>query len=143
MFRLRTLRFALFVCLVVLNVAATPQTAKPASPTAAMAGQKLKNPVSATPTSVAAGQQLYQKYCRFCHGETGNGQGPMIPKGVTPSNLIDATWDRGSTDGDIFTVIQEGAAPKFEMKGLKGKLSDQDTWNLVNYVRSLSQAGKD
>ena len=56
--------------------------------------------------------------------------------------LTDATWDRGSTDGEIFTVIQEGAGPDYKMKGLKGKLSEQDTWHLVNYVRSLSGAQK-
>jgi hypothetical protein len=28
------------------------------------------------------------------------------------------------------------------MKGLKGKITDADTWNLVHYVRSLGGAGK-
>ena len=90
--------------------------------------------------SIATGQQLYQKYCRFCHGATGAGDGPSAPKDMKPSNLTDATWDRGSTDGEIFIVIQEGAGPEYKMKGLKGKLSDQDTWHVVNYVRSLGGA---
>jgi mono/diheme cytochrome c family protein len=34
-------------------------------------------------------------------------------------------------------VIQNGAGPKFDMKGYKGKISDTDTWNIVNYLRSL------
>jgi mono/diheme cytochrome c family protein len=37
-------------------------------------------------------------------------------------------------------VIMEGAGPEFKMKGFKGRLSDQDTWHVVNYVRSLSGA---
>ena len=98
---------------------------------------KLKNPVPSNATSIAAGQALYSKYCRFCHGTTGQGDGPSAPKDVKPSNLTDATWDRGSSDGEIFVVIQEGAGPDYKMKGLKGKLSEQDTWHLVNYVRSL------
>jgi mono/diheme cytochrome c family protein len=98
---------------------------------------KLKNPIPANAASIAAGQALYSKYCRFCHGTTGKGDGPSAPKDVKPSNLTDATWDRGSSDGEIFAVIQEGAGPDFKMKGLKGKISDQDTWHLVNYVRSL------
>ena len=61
---------------------------------------------------------------------------------MKPSNLTDATWDRGSTDGEIFIVIQEGAGPEYKMKGLKGKIGDQDTWHLVNYVRSLGGAKK-
>ena len=103
---------------------------------------KLKNPVAATPASVTAGQQLFKKYCQFCHGPAGKGDGPAIPKGMTPSNLSDKVWDRGGTDGEIFYVIQHGAGPKFQMKGLKGKITDQDTWNIVNYVRTLSASAK-
>lgn len=103
---------------------------------------KLKNPVASNAASIASGQQLYQKYCRFCHGATGRGDSPSAPKDMKPSNLADAAWDRGSTDGEIFVVIQEGAGPDFKMKGLKGKISDQDTWHVVNYVRSLGGAQK-
>ena len=103
---------------------------------------KLKNPIPTSAASVAAGQPLFQKYCRFCHGSTGRGDSAAAPKDMKPSNLTDATWDRGSTDGEIYTVIQEGAGPEFKMKGLKGKITDQDTWHLVNYVRSLAGAQK-
>jgi mono/diheme cytochrome c family protein len=104
--------------------------------------RKLKNPVAATPASVAAGHQLFRKYCQFCHGPSGKGDGPAIPKGVTPSDLSDEVWDRGSSDGEIFYVIQQGAGPKFQMKGLKGKITDQDTWNIVNFVRTLGAPAK-
>lgn len=114
--------------------------AAPQTPRAVAA--KLKNPVAANPASVATGQQLFQKYCRFCHGATGRGDSPSAPKDMKPSNLTDTTWDRGSSDGEIFVVIQEGAGPDFKMKGLKGKVSDQDTWHLVNYVRSLGGVAK-
>lgn len=103
---------------------------------------KLKNPVASNAASLAAGQQLYQKYCRFCHGTTGHGDSPTAPKDIKPSNLTDEVWDRGSSDGEIFVVIQEGAGPDYRMKGLKGKITDQDTWNLVNYVRSLAAPAK-
>jgi mono/diheme cytochrome c family protein len=116
--------------------------AQPANPTSQAEAAKLKNPVPSNAASIATGQQLYQKYCRFCHGATGVGDGPSAPKDTKPSNLTDATWDRGSTDGEIFIVIQEGAGPDYKMKGLKGKLSDQDTWHLVNYVRSLGGVKK-
>ena len=110
--------------------------------TSRAAAAKLKNPTPANAASVAAGQQLYQKYCRFCHGATGQADSPMAPKDMKPSNLADGTWDRGSSDGEIFVVIQEGAGPDYKMKGLKGKVSDADTWHLVNYVRSLGGVKK-
>lgn len=117
-------------------------TASAEQTTPRAAAAKLKNPVASNAASIATGQQLYQKYCRFCHGATGRGDSPSAPKDMKPSNLADATWDRGSTDGEIFVVIQEGAGPDYKMKGLKGKVSDQDTWHLVNYVRSLGGVAK-
>jgi hypothetical protein len=56
---------------------------------------------------------------------------------MMPADLTDETWDRGSTDGEIFTVIMEGAGPKFEMKGLKGKIAEREVWQIVNFLRSL------
>jgi mono/diheme cytochrome c family protein len=104
--------------------------------------KKLKSPVASSPTSIEAGGQLYQKYCRFCHGATGKGDSPMAPKTMQPSNLTDAQWTRGSSEGEIFWVISNGAPPKYDMKGVKGKVSDPDIWNLVHYVRSLGGVAK-
>ena len=115
-------------------VAQTPAAGPAAVPAEA---KKMKAAVPSSPAAIDAGKQLYTKFCRFCHGNTGAGDSTMAPKGMTPSNLTDAKWDRGSSEGEIFWVIQNGAPPKYEMKGLKGKLSDTDTWNLVHYVRSL------
>ena len=100
-------------------------------------GKKLKNPVASSPESIKAGQALFQKNCRFCHGADAKGNGPMAPEGTHPSDLTDAKWDRGSTDGEIFLVIRDGAGPKFDMKGFKSKLAETDMWNIVNYLRSL------
>jgi mono/diheme cytochrome c family protein len=103
------------------------------NPTAA----KMKNPVASSPESIKAGQGLYQKNCRFCHNADAKGNGPMAPEGTKPSDLTDATWDRGGTDGELFVVIRDGAGPKFDMKGYKSKMTETDIWNVVNYLRSL------
>jgi len=100
-------------------------------------GKKMKNPVPSSADSIKAGQATFQKNCRFCHGADAKGDGPMAPKDTHPSNLTDDKWDRGSTDGEIFLVIRDGAGPKFEMKGYKSKMSETDIWNVVNYLRSL------
>jgi mono/diheme cytochrome c family protein len=102
-------------------------------------GRKMKNPIVSDAKSVSTGRAAYQKYCRFCHGPEGLGDGPSAPKDSKPSDLTDAKWDRGSTDGEIFVVLRDGAGPKFEMKGFKGRMTDQDMWHVVNYVRSLSK----
>jgi mono/diheme cytochrome c family protein len=105
-------------------------------------GKKLKNPVASSKESVEAGKALFQKNCRFCHGADAKGDGPMAPKDTHPPNLTDDKWDRGSTDGEIFLVIANGAGPKFDMKGNKSKMSDTDMWNIVNYLRSIGPTAK-
>lgn len=97
-----------------------------------------KNPVPATPASIKTGQALYGKNCRQCHGIRGVGDGPLAPKNPKPADLTDATWDHGSSDGEIFAIIWNGApAPNSEMKPMKGLLSERDVWNVVNYIRTL------
>jgi mono/diheme cytochrome c family protein len=100
-------------------------------------GKAMKNPVASSAASITAGQAAYAKNCRFCHGPEAKGDGPMAPKDTHPSDLTDAKWDRGSTDGEIFLVIRDGAGPDMKMKGYKGRMADNDIWNVVNYLRSL------
>jgi mono/diheme cytochrome c family protein len=122
--------------LVSIAVAVSAQAVK--DPAAA----KLKNAVKATPESIAAGKTSYGKYCKFCHGEDAKGNGALAPKDTHPPDLIDAKWDHGSTDGEIFTSIKEGIGPKFDMKPMKAKMMDTDIWNVVNYLHSLSPKTK-
>jgi mono/diheme cytochrome c family protein len=115
------------------------------NPGGSAAARQVKNPVAMSAASIAAGKALYTRNCRFCHGDDAKGNGQMAPKDSHPSDLTDAKWDRGSTDGEIFAVLRDGAGPEFKMKGYKGRLSDTDMWNTVNYLRSLgptSSAGK-
>src|SRR5262245_1394003 len=101
---------------------------------------KIQNPVAADATSIAAGKQIFEKNCASCHGKTGVGDGAMgaelDPK---PSNLTDAEWKHGSSDGEMFTVIKDGAKGT-GMKAFNSKLAPKDIWNVVNYVRSLGPA---
>ena len=98
----------------------------------------LKNPVPANAASVKAGQAVYAKNCRHCHGLRGKGDGPLAPKNPRPADLTDAKWDHGSSDGEIYTLILNGApAPMSEMKGMKGTLSTTQIWQVVHYIRSI------
>jgi mono/diheme cytochrome c family protein len=56
---------------------------------------------------------------------------------MMPPDLTDDKWEHGGTDGEIFVAIRDGIGPKFDMKANKEKISEQDTWNLVNYLRTL------
>jgi mono/diheme cytochrome c family protein len=100
---------------------------------------KLKNPVAANAASIAAGQKLYGDQCAGCHGDAGHGDGAMgeelTPK---PSNLADADWKHGATDGEIFTVIRDGVKGS-GMKPYRAKLTSRQLWNVVNFTRSLKR----
>ena len=115
-----------------LAVALTAQENHGGNPEAA----KVKNPVAMSPESIAAGEALYMKRCRGCHGRDAAG-GPPKEAGDHPaSNLIDDQWDHGGTDGEIFYVIRNGVPPELVMEPWDDRLSETDTWNVVNFLRS-------
>jgi mono/diheme cytochrome c family protein len=121
-----------FVCL--MFAAGTSAQRKGGDPKA----RAVKNPVPSTPASITAGRTAYNMNCRQCHGLRLKGDGPLAPKNPKPADLTDATWDHGSSDGEIFAVIWNGApAPMSEMKPMKDTLRDRDVWNIVNFIRSL------
>jgi len=94
--------------------------------------RKTANPVKSTPDSRAAGRQIYEQKCSFCHGKDGAGAATG-----NPPSLTDPKWDHGSSDGAIFLSIRDGIGPEFRMLPYKDKISDRDIWHVVNYVRSL------
>jgi cbb3-type cytochrome c oxidase subunit III len=101
---------------------------------------KVKNPVTADATSIAAGKQVYEKNCTSCHGATGLGDGKMGTElNPKPSNLADNEWKHGSTDGEIFAVIKEGVKGT-GMKSFNSKLTEHQIWDVINYVRTLAPA---
>jgi mono/diheme cytochrome c family protein len=97
----------------------------------------LKNPVRVNAASLERGEQVFQKYCRHCHGASGKGDGPQAPEGSHPADLTDVKWDHGGTDGEIYTTIRNGLGPKFDMTPYEGKITDEDIWNGVIYLRSI------
>jgi cytochrome c oxidase cbb3-type subunit 3 len=74
------------------------------------------------------GQQLFEQMnCSGCHGNGGGAMGPA---------LMDDEWTYGSLPNQIFASIAEGRANG--MPSWKYKLTNQQIWQLVAYVRSLS-----
>ena len=98
-------------------------------------------PVPSTPKSVAAGASLFRAHCRGCHGNDAKGNGPEAPPGAKPADLTDGTWGHGSTDAEILEVIRSGVGPKFDMKGFRSRLTTEEIWSLVHYLRSIGPQG--
>ena len=99
---------------------------------------KLKNPVMATPESIAAGKPLFTKTCAPCHGVNATGGSGNDISPPSP-DLTDAEWQHGGTDGEIFFNIKEGIPPDLNMGPFGERLKDNDIWNIVNYLRSIAK----
>ena len=94
------------------------------------------NPIATSEESVTAGRIIYSRFCRSCHGVKADGSGAASGD-VPPANLIDDEWDHGDTDAEIFKTIREGVPPDYNMEPWEGRVTDDDIWNIVNYLRSL------
>ena len=99
---------------------------------------KMKNPVAASAESTAAGKATYGRYCAVCHGITAEGGSGSDISPPAP-DLTDSEWKRGSTDGEIFSVIKNGVPPDLSMEPWGDRLKDGDIWNVVNYLRSITK----
>ena len=101
--------FALSFSALVGIIGVTDVTLRAQNPGGSPEGKKMVNPTKATPDSLEAGKTVFLRTCRGCHGETGKGDGPSAKFLKTPpSDLSDAKWDRGATDGELFLVIRNG-----------------------------------
>ena len=92
---------------------------------------------------IEVGKQKFNTLCVSCHGEKGDGQGPV---GKTlnppPRDFTKGEFKYGGTDQDIFDVISNGAAAKGGsplMAPWGAIVSEKERWGLVKYVRSLKQ----
>lgn len=102
---------------------------------------KKLNPVTASEESVAKGKELYlarKGNCVFCHGESGAGNKESLPKlRRKPADLTNKERMTKMSDGEIFWKISLGI-PGI-MPGREKQLTEEERWNVVNYVRTLAK----
>jgi glucose/arabinose dehydrogenase len=72
---------------------------------------------------------LYTEHCAGCHGSD-------LAGGRYPS-LFEEKWLSGMTDDKLVAAIQRGV-PNTEMEGFGKVLTEQQTWQLVQYIRTQS-----
>jgi mono/diheme cytochrome c family protein len=117
------------------------KAAAPAAAPKAILGANLVNPVKPTKASLAAGKLHYGWDCAMCHGDTGKGNGSLAAsEKLSAKDFTNPAALQGLTDGQIFTVIRTGIGKKMPAES-KARASDKVVWDLVNYLRSLSNPG--
>jgi len=94
----------------------------------------LSNPLSANKEAVEKGKAIYLDRCIDCHGKKGKGDGSGAADLETRPPDFTQAQVRQQTDGQIFWKISEGRKP---MPGYGRKLSEEQRWQLVAYMRTL------
>ena len=125
----------LFFILMFLSLATKAQT-KWAAPKEA---DNLKNPLAGNTDVLKEGKSLYTSYCAPCHGEKGKGDGVAAASLSTKPADHSSAYVQGQTDGALFWLITEGNNP---MPTYKQALSENQRWELVNYIRTLAKNSK-
>ncbi len=104
------------------------------------AGKELENPIPLNKENLEKGKNIYTTYCDHCHGEKGEGDGPVIEKGghAPPPSFTGPLSDL--PDGKAFHTITYG-------KGLMGshaaQLDKKERWLVIHYINDLQNGDKD
>ncbi len=96
-------------------------------------------------TSVTRGAAVYLKYnCSQCHGPAGQGDGPSAHElkddwgnPIVPYDLSKGHVKCGDTSSDIYRVFMAGLSGT-PMPTFADSLSNDDAWDLVHFIQSLS-----
>lgn len=94
-------------------------------------------PIEVTEQMVRRGQDRYQIYCTPCHGALGDGNGITKSYGMVATPTYHDDRLRAMAEGEIFNTISHG---KNTMSSYADKLSPDDRWAVVAYVRALQRA---
>jgi cytochrome c553 len=103
------------------------------------------NPFPITKLGLANGKALYETYCGICHGKTGNGAGYLVseenPEAKYPAQPANLMKDEflGASEGRFYYAIMYG---KNVMGNYTDKLSFEERWQVIHYVRSMQAASK-
>ena len=98
----------------------------------------LRNPIPRSAESIARGRQLFEKNCAVCHGAQGRGDGAAaeaLPQ--RPDDLSRIAPPPIFPDGVVAYRIINGVKM---MPAFKSTLSENEIWDLLNFIRSLAPA---
>ena len=102
-----------------------------------------QNPFPINDADMASAKELYNVFCGICHGAKGDGAGYLVREDggkypAQPANLLlDQYVDM--SDGQYYHAIMYG---KNLMGSYSDKLSYEERWNVIHYIRTLQAKEK-
>ncbi len=96
----------------------------------------IKNPLAGNAEATKKGNKLYAQMCAICHGDLGKGDG-IAGASLNPSpGNFTLEKIQSQTDGVIFWKLTTGRPPMISYSEF---LTEDQRWQLVNYIRVLGQ----
>lgn len=96
----------------------------------------LKNPLEASKENLKEAKIVYDIQCKSCHGSKGLGDGPKARSMKGDLGDFSSASFQAQTDGELFYKTKVGKA---DMPSFAKKLSDEDIWLAVHYMRTLKK----
>lgn len=96
----------------------------------------------------AVGKEIYFKFCHYCHGQTGMGDGPVgIAISPHPADFVNDSKRMAKTDKELFLSITEGihrdiGGEAMKMPRWQDILTDKERWDVLAFIRQLEREGK-
>jgi mono/diheme cytochrome c family protein len=94
-----------------------------------------QNQVEADEGSLTRGRELFVINCQMCHGQTGEGRGPIAPFLANKPADLTSPVVQSKSDGSLFLTITNGV--KGKMPPLNENLLVSERWDVVNFLRTL------
>ncbi|MDP3170159.1 MAG: CopD family protein, partial [Polaromonas sp.] len=99
----------------------------------------LKPTVPFDTISISNGFRLFSEHCVNCHGPQGKGTGTVVdPEVRDPTDLLTEEHTAKYTVGNVFHYLSQGI-PGTKMPGFAASLSEEDRWDLINFLHALSR----
>ncbi len=103
----------------------------------------IDSPYPISEAGLAEGKEMYDIFCGICHGEKGDGNGYLVRDdgGVYPVQPANFLMDEhiSASNGRYYHAIVYG---KNLMGGYTDKISTEERWQVIHYIRSLQAKEK-
>jgi hypothetical protein len=93
------------------------------------------NPAKPTAESLAQGKKYYGYDCAMWHGSNGNGKGE-VDNGRQDPGFHEFVESARQVAGELFCALKTGKG-HIPLENIR--ITPNELWNLVNYVRSLAK----
>ncbi|MHC1702692.1 MAG: cytochrome c [Tenuifilaceae bacterium] len=121
-----------YIFCVILMLATTANTFAQTSPIPIEAKNRTA-PFLFTSETVKSGEQIYNTFCKSCHGDPGKANyAKLDPIPKDPASLD----YQKNTDGEMFYILSHG---KGLMPNFVNSLNEEQRWDVIAFVRSLNK----